>query len=979
PQDVVFTSDSGDLNVTYGVDNSQGTDLYYARFRASTAVVVTAEGEDNIVGSLKGLRLSDINDPNDAERYKLDTVAKELGYILEGHHRAVNDAECTADIFLKLSDKAKGKGVNTLAELNEKGKIDEETVKKLHPYHAIILAKNDLGRINLYRLVSISHTKYFSKHPRIPKSELLKHREGLLLGSACEAGELYQAILEGKSDRDIYDIASFYDYLEIQPNGNNAFMLRSDKYGIESEEDLNDINRKILSLADEQGKLCVATCDVHFLNPEDAIYRSIIQAGKGFDDADNQAPLYLHTTEEMLKEFEYLGLERAQEVVITNSCRIADMCEYISPVRPDKAPPVIENSDETLRKICYDKAHAIYGPELPEIVEKRLEKELTSIIGNGYAVMYIIAQKLVWKSVEDGYLVGSRGSVGSSFVATMSGITEVNPLSAHYYCKKCHYYDFDSPEVRKYAGRSGCDMPDKMCPNCGEKLVKEGFDIPFETFLGFKGDKEPDIDLNFSGDYQSKAHKYTEVIFGAGQTLRAGTISGVAEKTAYGYVKKYFEERGIQKRSCEVDRLVPYCSGVKTTTGQHPGGIVVLPVGEEINTFTPVQKPANDMTTDTITTHFDYHAIDHNLLKLDILGHDDPTMIRKLEDLTGIDATKIPLDDPKVMSLFQGTEVLGIKPEDIDGTPLGTLGIPEFGTDFAMNMVVEAAPKEFTDLVCISGLSHGTDVWLGNAQDLIRAGTATISTCISTRDDIMTFLINKGLDPALSFNIMEKVRKGVVAKGKCEQWPEWEQEMLAHDVPQWYCDSCKKIKYMFPKAHAVAYVMMAWRIGYCKIYHPLAYYAAFFSIRSKGFNYQMMCRGRSVLRGYMQEYKARMDDKDKKNALSAAEQDSYKDMRLVDEMYARGFEFVPIDIYKADARYFQIIDGKLMASFNSIEGMGDQAAENLAIAAKQGKFMSLEDIKNRGKVPQKVIDSMVEMGILEGLPQTNQYSLFDFM
>ena len=913
------------------------------------------------------------------KRYKLDTVAKELGYILEGHHRAVNDAECTADIFLKLGEKAIKRGVTTLSELNDKGRIDEETVKKLHPYHAIILAKNDLGRINLYRLVSKSHTKYFSKNPRIPKSELLKYREGLLLGSACEAGELYQAILEGKSDSEIYNIASFYDYLEIQPNGNNAFMLRSDKYGIESEEDLNDINRRILSLADEQGKLCVATCDVHFLNPEDSIYRSIIQAGKGFDDADNQAPLFLRTTEEMLKEFEYLGLERAEEVVIRNTSKIADMCEYISPVRPDKAPPVIENSDETLRKICYDKAHAIYGPELPEIVEKRLEKELTSIIGNGYAVMYIIAQKLVWKSVEDGYLVGSRGSVGSSFVATMSGITEVNPLSAHYYCSKCHYYDFDSPEVKKYAGRSGCDMPDKVCPNCGEKLIKEGFDIPFETFLGFKGDKEPDIDLNFSGDYQSKAHKYTEVIFGAGQTLRAGTISGVADKTAFGYVKKYFEERGIPKRSCEVDRLVPYCTGVKTTTGQHPGGIVVLPVGEEINTFTPVQKPANDMTTDTITTHFDYHAIDHNLLKLDILGHDDPTMIRKLEDLTGLDATKIPLDDVKVMSLFQGTEALGITPKDIDDTPLGTLGIPEFGTDFAMNMVVEAAPKEFTDLVCISGLSHGTDVWLGNAQDLIRSGTATISTCISTRDDIMTFLINKGLDPALSFNIMERVRKGVVAKGKCAEWPEWEQEMLAHDVPQWYCDSCKKIKYMFPKAHAVAYVMMAWRIGYFKIYYPLAYYAAFFSIRSKNFSYQMMCRGRSVLRGYMQEYRARMDDKDKKNALSAAEQDSYKDMRLVDEMYARGFEFVPIDIYKADARYFQIVDGKLMASFNSIEGMGDQAAENLAIAAKQGKFMSLDDIKTRGKVPQKVIDSMVEMGILDGLPQSNQYSLFDFM
>ena len=669
----------------------------------------------------------------------------------------------------------------------------------------------------------------------------------------------------------------------------------------------------------------------------------------------------------MLEEFAYLGPDKAQEVVVTNTRFIADQCELISPVRPDKCPPVIENSDETLRNICYNRAHELYGEELPEIVVERLERELNSIISNGFAVMYIIAQKLVWKSNEDGYLVGSRGSVGSSMVATMSGITEVNPLSPHYYCPKCHYSDFDSEEVKKYSGMSGCDMPDKECPVCGTMLKKDGHDIPFETFLGFKGDKEPDIDLNFSGEYQSHAHDYTEVIFGKGQTFRAGTIGTLADKTAYGYVKNYYEERGDRKRNCEINRIVQGCVGVRRTTGQHPGGIVVLPVGEEIYSFTPVQRPANDMTTTTVTTHFDYHSIDHNLLKLDILGHDDPTMIRMLQDLTGLDPVKdIPLDCKEVMSLFQSTEALGITPDDIGGCPLGALGVPEFGTDFAMQMLLDAKPKYFSDLVRIAGLAHGTDVWLGNAKDLILSGQATIQTAICCRDDIMVYLIQKGMEEGLSFTIMESVRKGKGLK------PEWIEAMLAHDVPQWYIDSCLKIKYMFPKAHAAAYVMMAWRIAYCKVFYPLAYYAAFFSIRASAFSYEIMCQGRDKLEYFLADYKKRAD------TLSKKEQDTLRDMRIVQEMYARGFTFTPIDIYKAKAKDFQIIDGKLMPSLSSIDGMGDKAAEGVVDAVKDGVFLSREDFCNRTKVSKTICDLMGDLGLLGDLPQSNQLSLFDF-
>lgn len=905
-------------------------------------------------------------------RFKLDTVAKALGVSLENHHRAVDDAGCTAEIFVKFIEMLRERGMSTLDEVNAMGTSSVQNVQKMPTYHAIILATCDQGRTNLYKLISLAHIKYYHRRPRIPKSEFIRYRDGLLIGSACEAGELYRAILNGRPEEEISRLVNFYDYLEIQPLGNNAFLVRDEDSPVASNDDLIEINKKIVRLGEQFHKPVVATCDVHFLDPEDEIYRRIIMAGQGFKDADEQAPLFLRTTEEMLKEFAYLGSEKAEEVVITNTNRIADMCEKISPVRPDKCPPVIENSDQMLRDICYNKAHKMYGDPLPEIVQERLDRELNSIISNGYAVMYIIAQKLVWKSNEDGYLVGSRGSVGSSFVATMSGITEVNPLHAHYLCKHCQYSDFDSDLVKSFSGRSGCDMPDKLCPRCGKPLSKEGFDIPFETFLGFKGNKEPDIDLNFSGEYQSKAHKYTEVIFGEGQTFKAGTIGTLADKTAFGYVKNYYEERGVHKRNCEIDRIVLGCVGVRRTTGQHPGGIVVLPMGEQIYTFTPVQHPANDMTVDITTTHFDYHSIDHNLLKLDILGHDDPTMIRMLQDLTGVDPTQIPLDDKAVMSLFQDTSALGITPDDLVNCQLGALGIPEFGTDFAMGMLIDTQPKEFSDLVRIAGLSHGTDVWLGNAQTLIQEKKATISTAICTRDDIMIYLISMGLDSEESFKIMENVRKGIVAKGKCDKWPEWKQDMIDHNVPDWYIWSCEKIKYMFPKAHAAAYVMMAWRIAYCKVFYPLAYYAAYFSIRATAFSYELMCQGKEKLEGYMHEYEKRKDE------LSKKEQDTYKDMRLVQEMYARGFEFLPLDIYKSEPHHFQIMDGKLLPALNTIDGLGDNAAVAIAEAAKDGIFLSKDDFRERTKVSKTTIELMSDLGLFGDMPESNQLSLFDF-
>ena len=854
--------------------------------------------------------------------------------------------------------------------------VYEEKIKKAPYYHIIFIIKNDLGRSNLYKIVSESHLKYFRRRPKVPKSFLLKNREGLLIGSACVAGELMKGLIDKISDEEMDRICQLYDYYEVQPIGNNAFLIREDKYpDFKKPEDLQELNKKVIDLADRHNKLCVATCDVHYLNPEDEVYRRIIMANKGFPDADLQPPVYFRTTEEMLKEFEYIPYEKALEIVITNTNKIADMVERIEPVRPDKCPPVIENSDNDLRSMCYEKANSMYGDPLPEVVKARLDKELDSIISNGYSVMYIIAQKLVKNSNDHGYMVGSRGSVGSSFVATMSGITEVNPLQPHYYCDNCFYTDFDGPEVTEAIdkGNSGYDLPDKVCPKCGKRLKRDGQNIPFETFLGFYGDKEPDIDLNFSGDYQAEAHKYTGVIFGEGHTFKAGTIGTLAEKTAFGYVKHYYETKNITKRHAELERLAQGCEGVKQTTGQHPGGIVVLPHGEEIYTFTPVQHPANK-DIDIITTHFDYHKIDHNLLKLDILGHDDPTMIRFLEDLTGEDAKTWPMDDKKVMSLFQSCEVLGVT-EDQIGTDLGSLGIPELGTNFVMNMLRDTKPKNFSDMLRISGLSHGTDVWTNNAQTLINQGTCTLETAICTRDDIMTYLIHKGVPAGDAFKIMENVRKGKVAKGKCDKWPEWKELLKEHDVPDWYMWSCELIKYMFPKAHACAYVMMAIRIAYCKVYHPLAYYCAYFSIRAKNFDYEMMTQGLTHLQNEMDSIKKKMEN----GTATPKEEGLYDDALLVREMYCRGFEFTPIDIYSVKATRFQIVDGKLMPSLTTINGCGQIAAQIAEEAEKGEKFVSVNEYKERTKLPQSVIDIMQNMGLLDGLPQDAQMSFMDLL
>ncbi len=946
-------------------------------------------------------------------RYTLDRLCSFFKVKNQHHHRACDDADVTAKIFLELMKMVRQAGAENVDDLNRIGESSPDTIRKAKSYHGIILVKNETGRVNLYRLVSDAHIKYFNRRPRIPMSEIEKYREGLIIGSACSSGQLYSAILDGASDEELGRLVNFFDYLEIQPVGNNKYLIDNPKEDrINSVEDLRNINRQIIELGEKYDKPVVATGDVHFLDPEDAIYRTIIQEGsvpgggsdKKKSDAElaeiekrhrefiaedgskltpvqvemkKQPPLYFKTTEEMLEEFEYLGSEKAKEVVITNTNMIADMIDKISPVRPDKCPPVIENSDKILREICENRAHEIYGPELPDIVRDRLDRELDSIIGNGYSVMYVIAQKLVWKSNDDGYLVGSRGSVGSSFAATMAGITEVNPLPPHYICPHCYYTEFDSERVNKYAdaGTSGCDMPDADCPKCGTRMIKEGHDIPFETFLGFNGDKEPDIDLNFSGEYQPNAHAYIEEIFGKEHAFRAGTIGTLAEKTCIGYALRYCENRNIKLREAELTRLAKGCEGVKRTTGQHPGGMIVSPANEEIYSFTPIQHPANDMTTDTVTTHFEYHSIDHNLLKFDILGHDDPTMIRRLEDLTGIKATTVPLDDKKVMSLFHGTEALGITPEQIGGTRLGCLGIPEFGTDFAMQMVIDADPENFSDLVRIAGLAHGTDVWLGNAQTLIQEGKCKLASAICCRDDIMVYLIRMGIDPKQSFNIMEKVRKGQVAGGKVDpaQWDAWSQDMLSHGVPDWYVWSCSKIKYMFPKAHAVAYVMMAWRVAFYKLYHPLAYYAAFFSIRATAFSYEIMCQGKEHLANILAEYRAKDT-----NQLSAKDKDLIRDMRLVQEMYERGFEFLPIDIYKADATRFQIIDGKIMPSLASIDGMGEKAAAQLAEVSKQGEFLSREEIRNRAKVSGTVVEKMFELGILGDMPETSQLK-FDFI
>ncbi len=907
-------------------------------------------------------------------RYRLDIVAKELGVALLKHHRAVDDAECTAEIYLRLVPRLESRGIRTLRDLSDKCRPDAETIKKMNTYHVTIFIRNETGRRALYRVISDSNLVYYSRRPRIPKSLLENVRKDLLIGSACSYGELYDAVLRGVPDEEIARIVSFYDYLEIQPVGNNEYLKREEDYDyIQTDEDLRDLNRTIVSLGEQFKKPVLATGNVHFMDPEDAIYRTFLQDSKDYKDADIQPPLYFRTTDEMLSEFDYLGSDKAREVVIENPRKIADMMDEISPVDPGKFPPVIENSDQDLREHAFRKAKELYGDPLPTLVEERLEHELNAIISNGYAVMYSIAYKLIRKSLSDGYLVGSRGSVGSSFAATMYEITEVNPLPPHYRCPKCRYSEFDSEECRAYRDYTGWDMPDKICPKCGTKLVKDGYNIPFETFMGFKGDKEPDIDLNFSGEYQAKAHAYTEVIFGKGQTFKAGTVQTIKDNIGSAIVYKYYEKRGIQKRNAEIDRLGLPLLGVKRSTGQHPGGIIVLPLGEDINRFTPVQRPANDVDSQITTTQFDYHSIDHNLLKLDILGHDDPTMIRMLQDLIGIDPRLFPLDSPEVMDLFKSTDSLGIRPADIHDCPLGVLGIPEFGTDNAISMLLDAKPKYLSDLIRISGLAHGTDVWHGNAEKLIKEGTATIQTAVCTRDDIMQYLISMGMDNFESFNIMENVRKGKVAKKDCAKWPEWRSHMEEHGVPDWYIWSCEHIKYMFPKAHAAAYVMMALRIAYAKVFYPLQYYCAYFSIRADGFDYETMCMGHSK----MEEELRRLKDSD---SLKKKEELRYRDIRIVEEMYARGFSFVPIDIYKAQADRFLIVNDKqLMPSFAAIEGMGPNAAQALQEAAKAGPYTSIENLKNRARISQTLVDKMASFGILRDLPKDDQISILDFL
>ncbi len=896
----------------------------------------------------------------DFKKYKLGLIADKLGIVVEVAHRALDDVDTTVKVFREMLKMMKEKGVQTVDDIDLKlqGKAD---YKKLPTYHAIILAKDYVGLRNLYKLVSISHLDYFYKKPRILKSIYKKYAEGLILGSACEAGELYRAILEGKDDEEIEDIAKDYDYLEIQPIGNNMHLVREGV--VPDKKALEDINKKIVDLGEKLGKLVVATCDVHFMDPQDEIYRRILMAGQGFSDADEQAPLYLRTTEEMLQEFSYLGEDKAYEVVVTNTNKISDMCERISPISPEKCPPYIENCEQTIKDIAYDKAHELYGDPLPEIVESRLDKELTSIIKNGFSVMYIIAQKLVWKSNEDGYIVGSRGSVGSSFVANMTGITEVNSLPPHYRCPNCKYSDFTD-----YGYKNGFDLPDKLCPKCGHQLAKDGMDIPFETFLGFNGDKEPDIDLNFSGEYQAKAHKYTEVIFGKGTTFKAGTVGTVADKTAYGYVKKYYEERGIPVNNAEVLRVSAGCTGIKRTTGQHPGGIIVVPKGREIYEFTPVQHPADDPNSDIITTHFDYHSIDQNLLKLDILGHDDPTMIRMLYDLTGIDPTKVPLDDKETMSIFSSTKALGVTKEQIK-SEVGSYGIPEFGTKFVRGMLVDTRPTTFEELLRISGLSHGTDVWLGNAQTLIEEGTIKLSEAICTRDDIMIYLIKQGLPSQKAFKIMECVRKGKATKDP-EKWQEYEAIMREHNVPEWYINSCKKIKYMFPKAHAAAYVTNAFRIAWFKVHYPMAYYTAYFTIRADEFDSDIMCYGEERVKNKMKEIDLQG------NSATTKDKNMYAILELVMEMYERGINFLPIDLYKSHATKFRIEKDGIRPPLNSIPGLGTVAAEGIDEAKKQGQFMSIDDMKIRSKIGKSVIELLDKVGCLKGMSQSNQMSLF---
>ena len=896
------------------------------------------------------------------KNYKLDTLTKHFGVKLVNHHRACDDAAATAEVFLKLLELLDERGVDNIDQINTAlaGKAD---IKSLKTYHCIILVKTQAGMRNLYNLISKSHLDYFYKRPRIPKSLLQKYRDGLIVGSACEAGELYRAIVDSPYNLDfdgINSIVKFYDYLEIQPLGNNNFMLRNGT--VNSVEDLKYINKTIIEIGRRNNKLTVATCDVHFLNPEDEIFRRVLMAGQGYDDADMQPPLYLRTTEEMLKEFEYLGDDLAREVVIENTNKIADMIDDgIVPVPPDKAPPEIPNSDNILRDSTYEKAKRIYGENLPAIVKDRIDVELNSIISNGYSVLYVIAQKLVRKSNSDGYLVGSRGSVGSSLVAFMSDITEVNSLAPHYICPSCKHSEF----ITDGSWGSGCDMPDKNCPDCGTLMIKDGHDIPFETFLGFSGDKEPDIDLNFSGDYQGKAHKYIEELFGKTHVFRAGTIGTVAEKTAFGYVKKYFEGKGQYVTNAQIDRIVKGCTGVKRTTGQHPGGIIVVPKSRDVHEFSPIQHPADDKESGIITLHFDYHSIDSNLLKLDILGHDDPTVIRMLQDLTGLDPITVPMGDEETMSLFLGTEALGVTPEQIN-SPVGTYAVPEFGTKFVRQMLVDTKPTTFSELVRISGLSHGTDVWLNNAQELVRQGICTLKDAICTRDDIMVYLIHHHVENAKAFKIMESVRKG---KGLTD---EFEQIMREHDVPEWYIKSCKKIKYMFPKAHAVAYVTSAYRIAYFKVHYPKEFYCAYFTVRADEFDSEIMARGEENARANLKMFEAKEAAKE----ITDKEKNMITILEVVIEMYARGFKFENIDLYKSDSYKFLPTENGILPPLNAMPGVGTNAAKSIVEARGEEKFDSIEDLQQRSKINKTVLEIMRKSGILKDLPESSQMTFF---
>ena len=894
----------------------------------------------------------------DLKKYKLGLIADSLNIQVDVAHRALDDVKTLVAVFKIMIDKTKEEHGKTIDDFDLKFETD---FRKLPSYHIIIIAKNYVGLKNLYKLVSYSHLNYFYKKPRILKSILNKYREGLIIGSACEAGELYRAVLTQKPQEEIEAIASYYDYLEIQPIGNDEYLVREGT--VQNDEGLRNINRQIVALGEKLNKPVCATCDVHFMDPQDEIYRRILQAGQKYEDADMQAPLYLRTTNEMLAEFDYLGPEKAYEVVVENTNLIADMCEKIKPISPEKCPPHIPGCEQTIKDIAYHRAIELYGDPIPEVVKTRLDKELDSIIRNGFSVMYIIAQKLVWKSNEDGYLVGSRGSVGSSFVANMTGITEVNSLKPHYRCPKCKYSDFTD-----YGYHNGFDLPDKKCPECGHPLEKDGMDIPFETFLGFNGDKEPDIDLNFSGEYQAKAHKYTEVIFGKGTTFKAGTVGTIADKTAYGYVKGYYEDRHIPVSSAEISRLAVGCTGIKRTTGQHPGGIIVVPKGREIFEFTPVQHPADDPNSDIITTHFDYHSIDQNLLKLDILGHDDPTIIRMLQDITGIDPHTIPLDDKDTMSIFSSPEALGLTEEQIN-SPVGSFGVPEFGTKFVRGMLVDTKPKTFDELIRISGLSHGTDVWLNNAQDLINQGVVTLSESICCRDDIMIYLINKGLPPNPAFKIMETVRKGKALKDP-EKWAEYVALMKEHDVPDWYIKSCEKIKYMFPKAHAAAYVTMAFRIAWFKVHIPKAYYAAYFSIRAKQFDSDAMCHGAETVKNKMKEIDLAG------NLAANKDKEMYPVLELVLEMNERGIDFLPVDLYKSHHSKFIVEPDGLRPPLSAINGFGPIDAENLYNAAREGKFMSISDMQIKSKIGKVAIETLRNAGCLKGMSESNQMSLF---